>query len=106
MPEVDSQQDYELISLKEEDGKTIMKIKRKFDTCDSEDNKIEVSWLSFNFFFFHFSNSWPRKSGLAPGSFDVIIVCKLKSYIHCMLQRKEIPVASFKACSRIFYMTI
>jgi len=52
MPEVDSQQDYELISLKEEDGKTTMKIKRKFDTCDSEDNKIEVSWLSFNFFFF------------------------------------------------------
>ncbi|XP_020615016.1 DBH-like monooxygenase protein 1 isoform X2 [Orbicella faveolata] len=42
MPEVDSQQDYELISLKEEDGKTIMKIKRKFDTCDSEDNKIEA----------------------------------------------------------------
>jgi len=42
LPQVDSQQDYELISLKEENGKTIMKIKRKFDTCDSEDNKIEA----------------------------------------------------------------
>lgn len=41
MPRVDTQQDYELISLKEENGKTIMKMKRKFDTCDSEDNKIE-----------------------------------------------------------------
>ena len=49
-PKVDSQQDYELISLKEESGKTIMKIKRKFDTCDSEDNKIEVSGLSHLFF--------------------------------------------------------
>ena len=56
MPQVDAQQDYELISLKEEDGKTIMKIKRKFDTCDSEDNKIEVSWLSMTFIltFFYF----------------------------------------------------
>lgn len=50
MPQADSQQDYELISLKEENGKTIMKIKRKFDTCDSEDNKIEVRWLSLPFF--------------------------------------------------------
>ena len=50
MPQVDTQQDYELISLTEEDGKTIMKMKRKFDTCDSEDNKIEVSKLSLHFF--------------------------------------------------------
>ena len=42
MPEIDSQQDYELISLTEENGKTIMKFKRKFDTCDADDNKIEV----------------------------------------------------------------
>ena len=64
MPRVDTQQDYELISLKEENGKTIMKIKRKFDTCDSEDNKIEVSWLSFTFFP-SFLYSRPRRSGLA-----------------------------------------
>ena len=64
MPRVDTQQDYELISLKEENGKTIMKMKRKFDTCDSEDNKIEVSWLSFTFFpSFLYSRS--RRSGLA-----------------------------------------
>ncbi|XP_015758353.1 PREDICTED: DBH-like monooxygenase protein 1 isoform X1 [Acropora digitifera] len=41
MPEIDSQQDYELISLTEENGKTVMKFKRKFDTCDADDNKIE-----------------------------------------------------------------
>ena len=72
MPQVDAQQDYELISLKEEDGKTIIKIKRKFDTCDSEDNKIEVSWLSMTFIltFFYFR---PRKSVLVPGSFEVNI---------------------------------
>ena len=64
MPRVDTQQDYELISLKEENGKTIMKMKRKFDTCDSEDNKIEVSWLSFKFLP-PFLYSRPRRSGLA-----------------------------------------
>ncbi|KAL9960044.1 hypothetical protein ACROYT_G033439 [Oculina patagonica] len=42
MPKVDAQQDYELISLKEKSGKTIMKFKRKFDTCDPQDNKIEA----------------------------------------------------------------
>ncbi|KAK2561145.1 DBH-like monooxygenase protein 1-like protein [Acropora cervicornis] len=41
MPKTDSQQDYELISLTEENGKTVMKFKRKFDTCDADDNKIE-----------------------------------------------------------------
>ncbi len=45
MPKVDAQQDYELISLKEKSGKTIMKFKRKFDTCDPQDNKIEVCWM-------------------------------------------------------------
>ena len=43
MPKIDSQQDYELISLKEDNGKTTMKFKRKLDTCDPQDNKIEVS---------------------------------------------------------------
>ncbi|KAL9960045.1 hypothetical protein ACROYT_G033442 [Oculina patagonica] len=42
MPEIDSQQDYELISLTEKNGKTTMKFKRKFDTCDPQDNKIEA----------------------------------------------------------------
>ena len=42
VPDVDSQQDYELISLSEDNGKTIMKFKRKFDTCDTDDIKIEV----------------------------------------------------------------
>ena len=46
MPEIDSQQDYELISLTEENGKTIMKFKRNFDTCDADDNKIEVCRLT------------------------------------------------------------
>lgn len=41
MPKEDSQQDYKLISLTEDNGKTTMKFKRKFDTCDPQDNKIE-----------------------------------------------------------------
>ena len=43
MPAVDSQQNYHLISLTEDSGKTTMKFSRKLDTCDSEDNKIEVN---------------------------------------------------------------
>ena len=46
MPNIDSQQDYELISLKEDNGKTTMKFKRKLDTCDPQDNKIEVGTLT------------------------------------------------------------
>ncbi|XP_073252711.1 DBH-like monooxygenase protein 1 [Porites lutea] len=42
MPKIDSQQDCELISLEEDNGKTIMKFKRKLDTCDPQDNKIEA----------------------------------------------------------------
>ena len=41
-PKIDSQQDYELLSLKVDNGKTTMKFKRKLDTCDPQDNKIEV----------------------------------------------------------------
>lgn len=40
-PKIDSQQNYELISLQEESGKTVMKFKRKFETCDPDDNKIK-----------------------------------------------------------------
>ena len=40
-PNIDSQQDQELLSLKD-NGKTTMKFKRKLDTCDPQDNKIEV----------------------------------------------------------------
>ncbi|KAJ7374553.1 DBH-like monooxygenase protein 1 [Desmophyllum pertusum] len=40
-PQIDSQQDYELISLEEDSGKTIMKFKRKLETCDPQDNKIQ-----------------------------------------------------------------
>ena len=47
MPEIDSQQDYKLISLTEENGKTIMKFKRKIDTWDADDNKIEVCQLTY-----------------------------------------------------------
>ena len=42
MPKIDSQQDCELISLEEDNGKTTMKFTRKLDTCDPQDNKIEV----------------------------------------------------------------
>ena len=41
-PNIDSQQDYELLSLKEDNGKTTMKFKIKLDTCDPQENKIEV----------------------------------------------------------------
>ncbi|XP_078364957.1 DBH-like monooxygenase protein 1 [Oculina patagonica] len=41
MPQIDSQQDYKLISLVEDGGKTIMKFKRKFETCDPQDNTIQ-----------------------------------------------------------------
>lgn len=44
-PKVDGQQDYDLISLTETGGKTTMKFKRQFDTCDDKDNRIEVSHL-------------------------------------------------------------
>ena len=42
MPKIDWQQDYESLSLKEDNGKTTMKFKRKLDTCDPQSNKIEV----------------------------------------------------------------
>ena len=42
-PRIDSRQDYELISLQESGGKTTMKFKRKFETCDPEDNVVQVN---------------------------------------------------------------
>ena len=43
LPPVDKQQDYELTGFQESGGKTVLKFKRKFDTCDSRDRKLEVS---------------------------------------------------------------
>lgn len=42
---MDEKQDYDLKSLTETGGKTTMKFKRQFDTCDDQDNKIEVRLL-------------------------------------------------------------
>ena len=42
-PQIDSHQDYELISLVESGGKTTMKFKRKFKSCDPDDNAIQVN---------------------------------------------------------------
>ena len=42
-PQIDSQQDYEPISLVKSGGKTTMKFKRKFETCDPEDNAVQVN---------------------------------------------------------------
>ena len=42
-PQIDSQQNYELISLLESGGKTTMEFKRKFETCDPEDNAVQVN---------------------------------------------------------------
>ena len=96
LPQVDSQQDYELISLKEEDGKTIMKIKRKFDTCDSEDNKIEVCWLSLIIFFLHFSSSRPTSGQYLEVLMMLSCMNLSLMYIVCVhttvdMSRKEIP---------------
>lgn len=44
-PKIDSRQDYE--SLQEDSGKTIMKFKRKFETCDSEDIRVAVCVFVF-----------------------------------------------------------
>ena len=43
LPPVDEQQDYKLIGFEESGGKTVLKFKREFDTCDSRDRKLEVS---------------------------------------------------------------
>lgn len=43
VPPIDDQQDYELTYSQESNGRTLLKFKRKFDTCDSRDRKLEVS---------------------------------------------------------------
>ena len=43
IPPIDEQQDYELTGFQESGGKTVLKFKRKFDTCDPRDRKLEVS---------------------------------------------------------------
>ena len=42
IPPLDEQQDYELTGFQESGGKTLLKFKRKFDTCDPRDRKLEV----------------------------------------------------------------
>ncbi|KAL9979555.1 hypothetical protein ACROYT_G017233 [Oculina patagonica] len=42
LPPIDEQQDYELTGFQESGGKTVLKFKRKFDTCDPRDIKLEV----------------------------------------------------------------
>ncbi|XP_066019013.1 LOW QUALITY PROTEIN: DBH-like monooxygenase protein 1 [Pocillopora verrucosa] len=42
LPPVDEQQDYKLIGFEESGGKTVLKFKREFDTCDSRDRKLEA----------------------------------------------------------------
>ena len=49
MPPIDDQQDYELTDSQESNGKTLLKFKRKFDTCDSRDRKLEVSIFARRF---------------------------------------------------------
>ena len=49
VPPVDDQQDYELTNFQESDGKTLLKFKRKFDTCDPRDRKLEVSISAHHF---------------------------------------------------------
>ena len=42
IPPIDEQQDYDLTGFQESGGKTLLKFKRKFDTCDTRDRKLEV----------------------------------------------------------------
>ncbi|KAJ7358850.1 DBH-like monooxygenase protein 1 [Desmophyllum pertusum] len=41
IPTIDKQQDYELTGSQESGGKTVLKFKRKFDTCDQQDRRLE-----------------------------------------------------------------
>ena len=45
LPPVDKEQDYELTGFQESGGKTLLKFKRKFDTCDNSDRKLEVIYI-------------------------------------------------------------
>ena len=49
IPPIDEQQDYELTGFQESGGKTLLKFKRKFDTCDTRDRKLEVSFFCASF---------------------------------------------------------
>lgn len=42
LPPLDWQKNYDLTGWEETDSKTVLKFKRKFDTCDPKDRKIEV----------------------------------------------------------------
>ena len=49
IPSIDEQQDYEMTGFQESGGKTLLKFKRKFDTCDPSDRKLEVSIRAHSF---------------------------------------------------------
>ena len=49
IPSIDEQQDYELTGFQESGGKTLLKFKRKFDTCDPWDRKLEVRIRAHSF---------------------------------------------------------
>ena len=42
LPPLDSENNYELTGWEESGGKTVLKFKRKFNTCDTKDRNIEV----------------------------------------------------------------
>ncbi|XP_068719204.1 DBH-like monooxygenase protein 1 [Montipora capricornis] len=78
LPEKDAQQDYQLISLTEDNGKTIMKLKRKFDTCDPDDNKIEPGTTKVIYAYHHddplSENSIPQHSPQNRGARSVFFL--------------------------------
>ena len=47
VPVRDQHQDYNLTGFSEKDGKTILQFKRKLNTCDKWDSKIEVKFYLF-----------------------------------------------------------
>ena len=45
LPAIDDKQDYNLTEAYEQNGTTILKFSRKYDTCDKKDVKIEVMYF-------------------------------------------------------------
>ena len=79
IPSIDEQQDYELTGFQENGGKTLLKFKRKFDTCDPWDRKLEVRirthsyWDNSDYCYFgsviteYTEYQFPRSSGGSSG---------------------------------------